>query len=198
MKIATPRLILREFVFDDWPAVLAYQSNPRYLHYYPWLDREPEQVQAFVQTFIDQQQAQPRIKFQLAVTLRQPDSPSCTPQEELNHTSVPRLIGNCGIRLEAAGAREADIGYELAPEHWGRGYATEAALAILDFGFRSLNLERIWAWCNAENRASSRVLEKLGMHLSHRIAQDQYFKERWWDTLAYEITRPEWEAAISK
>jgi ribosomal-protein-alanine N-acetyltransferase len=198
MKIITPRLILREFVFEDWPAVLAYQSDPRYLHYYAWLDREPEQVQAFVQAFIDQQQAQPRLKFQLAITLRQPSATPCMPEDELNHTSVQPLIGNCGVRLEAAGGREADIGYELAPEHWGNGYATEAARAILDFGFLSLNLERVWAWCNAENRASSHVLEKLGMHLSHRIDQDLYFKDRWWDTLAYEIYRPQWEAITNR
>ena len=196
MRITTPRLILREFVFEDWPAVLAYQSDPRYLHYYPWLDREPEQVQAFVQTFLDQQQARPRIKFQLAITLRQPDFSPCPPEDELNHTPVQPLIGNCGIRLEAAGVDYADLGYEINPVHWGKGYATEAARAMLDFGFRELGVQRIWAWCNAENRASSRVLEKLGMHLSRRITEDQYFKDRWWDTLAYEITRPEWEATI--
>lgn len=194
MKIATPRLILRDFMFEDWPAVLAYQSDPRYLHYYPWLDREPEQVQTFVQTFLDQQQARPRIKFQLAITLRQPDTPPCPPEDELNHTPVQPLIGNCGIRLGVAGADHADLGYEINPVHWGKGYATEAARAMLDFGFRELGVQRIWAWCNAENRASSRVLEKLGMHLSRRITEDQYFKERWWDTLEYEILRPQWEA----
>jgi ribosomal-protein-alanine N-acetyltransferase len=198
MKIATPRLILREFMFEDWPAVLAYQSDPRYLHYYAWQDREPEEVQAFVQSFLDQQQARPRIKYQLVITLRQPDTPPCTPEDELNHSSIHPLIGNCGIRLETAGAVQADMGYELAPEHWGKGYATEAARAMLDFGFRELGVQRVWAWCNAENRASSRVLEKLGMHLSHRIDQDQYFKDRWWDTLEYEIFRSQWEATTNR
>lgn len=194
MKITTPRLVLREFVFEDWPAVLAYQSDPRYLHYYPWLDREPEQVQAFVQAFLDQQREQPRRKFQLAITLRLPDSPPCAPQDTLNHTPVQPLIGNCGIRMEAAGAREADIGYELAPACWGQGYATEAARAMVDFGFRVLGVQRIWAWCNAENRASSRVLEKLGLRLARRIVEYQYFKDRWWDTLEFEILRLQWEA----
>ncbi len=194
MKITTPRLVLREFVFEDWPAVLAYQSDPRYLHYYAWLDREPEQVQAFVQAFLDQQREQPRRIFQLAITLRLPDNPPGTPEDALNHTATLPLIGNCGIRMEAAGAREADIGYELAPAHWGNGYATEAARAMVEFGFCELGVERVWAWCNAENRASSRVLEKLGMHLARRIAEDQYFKDRLWDTLEYEILQPEWEA----
>ncbi len=60
MELTTERLILREFVYEDWPAVLAYQRDPRYLRYYEWTDRTSEDVQRFVQMFLDQQQAQPR------------------------------------------------------------------------------------------------------------------------------------------
>jgi RimJ/RimL family protein N-acetyltransferase len=197
MKITTARLILREFVFEDWPTVLAYQSDPRYLRYYSWLDREPEEVQQFVQAFIDNQRVVPRIKFQLAITLKLSTVPHPPPDPRnggLNGVSAPWLIGNCGIRQDHAEAKAADIGYELAPAFWGNGYATEAARAMLKFGFRELGVERIWAWCNAENRASAHVLEKLGMHLARRIVEDKYFKDRWWDTLEYEILHPEWEA----
>jgi len=198
MRITTSRLVLREFRFSDWEAVLAYQADPRFLRYYPWLDREPEAVQAFVQAFIDQQQEAPRRKYQLAITLKLAESPLAPPENPLNGALNGRLrhplIGNCGIRLETAGADEADLGYEIAPAHWGQGYASEAARAMLDFGFRGLGLQRIWAWCNAENRASSRVLEKLGMRQARRIVEGQYFKDRWWDTLEYEILRPQWEA----
>lgn len=197
MKITTPRLVLREFRASDWQAVLAYQSDPRYLRYYPWLDREPEEVQAFVQAFLDQQQEAPRRKYQLAVTLKLAEAPAAVPENplngRLNGKLLHPLIGNCGIRLENAGADQADLGYEIAPAHWGHGYASEAARAMLAFGFRELGVQRIWAWCNAENRASSRVLEKLGMRLARRIAEDQFFKDRWWDTLEYEIFRPQWE-----
>jgi RimJ/RimL family protein N-acetyltransferase len=69
MHIVTARLILREFLFDDWPAVLEYQRDPRYLRFYPWNDRTDAEVQGFVQMFLDQQAEQPRRKFQLAITL---------------------------------------------------------------------------------------------------------------------------------
>src|SRR5512134_856481 len=131
MLLTTERLRLREFVEDDWPAVLAYQTNPLYLRYYEWTGRTEAEVRAFVGMFLEHQKQQPRIKFQLAVTLR----------------ADGRLIGNCGIRKESAGAREAEIGYELAPEHWGRGYATEAARAIVRFGFGELNIHRLASWC---------------------------------------------------
>jgi ribosomal-protein-alanine N-acetyltransferase len=178
MELITERLILREFEPSDWPDVLAYQSDPLYLRYYEWTDRTPEAVQAFVQMFLAQQQEQPRLKFQLAVVLK----------------SSQQLIGNCGIRLKSVGAHEGDIGYELSPKHWGHGYATEAARAIVAFGFTQLKLHRIWASCIAENVGSIHVLQKLGMQPEGRLREHEYFKGRWWDTLLFGILEREWES----
>lgn len=176
MELTTEQLILRDFTEQDWPAVLAYQSDPRYLRYYAWAGRTAEEVQAFVQMFLDHQKAQPRFKFQLAVTLKQGG----------------QLIGNCGIRKDAHNSFQADIGYEIAPDFWGQGYATEAARAVMQFGFGELRLHRIWADCVADNVASARVLEKLGMKLEGRLRENQYYKGRWWDTLLFGILESEW------
>jgi ribosomal-protein-alanine N-acetyltransferase len=176
MELHTPRLLLREFVTADWPAVLAYQCDSRYLRYYEWTERKPGDMQRFVQMFIEQQEEQPRRKFQLAVVLKESG----------------QLIGSCGIRKASVTAHEADIGYELAPEHWGHGYATEAARAIVQFGFAELRVHRIWAWCIADNVASIRVLEKLGLKLEGRLRDKEYFKDRWWDTLVYAILEDDW------
>ena len=178
MKLTTDRLLLREFAGDDWPAVLAYQSDPRYLQYYSWTERTAKEVQAFVQRFIDWQEEEPRTKFQLAVILR----------------AERRLIGSCGIRTGEAKVRKADLGYEIAPPYWGQGYATEAARAVVAFGFRELRLHRIWASCLAENVASARVLEKLGMQREAVLREDQWMKGRWWNTLVYGILEHEWAA----
>jgi ribosomal-protein-alanine N-acetyltransferase len=178
LELTTERLILREFNEDDWPDVLAYQTDPLYLRYYEWTERTPEAVQEFVHMFLAQQQEQPRTKFQLAVV------PKFTGQ----------LVGTCGIRMERADAHEADIGYELSPLHWGHGYATEAAGAIVKFGFGELGLHRIWSWCIADNVGSARVLEKLGMRLEGRLRENEYFKGRWWDTLLFAILDYEWRA----
>jgi RimJ/RimL family protein N-acetyltransferase len=176
MELVTERLILREFTPDDWPSVLAYQSDPLYLRYNPWSERTPEAVREFVGMFLANQEEQPRIRFQLAVTLR----------------SGGELIGNCGIRKDFAAAHEADIGYELSPGHWGRGYATEAARAILRFGFAELRVHRVWSWCVAENTASAHVLEKIGMQPEGHLREKEFFKDRWWDTLLYAILEDEW------
>jgi len=180
MQLSTDRLVLRDFVPDDWRAVWAYQRDPLYLRYYEWTeaDRTPAAVQEFLQRFITQQQERPRIKFQFAIVLK----------------ATGELIGNCGIRQESAGSYEADMGYELAPQHWGQGYATEAARAVLGFGFVELRPHRVWADCVADNAGSIRVLEKLGMRLEGRLREKEYYKGRWWDKLIFAILEHEWRA----
>ena len=181
MRITTERLVLRDFVMDDWPAVLAYQRDPRYLRFYPWADRNEGEVREFVQVFLGQQERSPRSEFQLAITL--PES--------------GQMIGNCGIRRKPANDWEADIGYELAPDHWGQGYATEAALALVSFGFHELGLHRVSSWCVAENTGSTRVLERVGLRLEGRLRENEYFKGRWWDTLLYGLLEREWRTSAA-
>ncbi len=183
MQLTTERLVLREFVEADWEALLAYHNDPRYLRFYPQDGESEAGARLFVQRFVDQQKELPRTKFQLAACLRESG----------------RLIGNAGIRVRSlggheTGVRQADIGNEIDPNYWGLGYATEAAQAILNFGFQELQLHRIWAQVLAENSASQRVLEKLGMHLEGRLHEDEYFKGQRWDTLIYAILYDEWKS----
>ncbi len=180
MELITERLRLREFRETDWPDVWRYQRDPLYLRYYEWSERTPEAVQAFVAMFLAQQRAVPRHQFQLAITVQGSD----------------QVIGNCGIRMAAPGAREANMGYELASEQWGKGYATEAARAIVAFGFTDLGLHRIAAECVADNTASARVLARLGMSLEGRLREKQWYRERWWDTLLFAILEQEWRAGL--
>jgi ribosomal-protein-alanine N-acetyltransferase len=176
--LTTERLILRDFIESDWEAVLAYQQDPLYLRYNEWTSRTAEEVRQFVQMFLDHQKQDPRLKFQFAVTLK----------------LTGQLIGNCGVRRNTPQAQEGDIGYEIDPRFWGKGYATEAARTVLDFGFSQLRLHRISAWCIAENTGSARVLEKLGMRQEGHLREHDYFKDRWWDILVYAILYDGWNA----
>jgi RimJ/RimL family protein N-acetyltransferase len=174
--LQTKRLLLREFVEDDWTAVHAYQSDPLYLRYYHWTERAETDVQNFVQMFIGWQRERPRTQFQLAVI----------------HQAEGRLIGSCGIRINDLEQREANIGYELHSRYWGKGYATEAAQAVLHFGFTTLNMQRIWAECVADNAGSVRVLKKLGMRLEIREINKEFIKGRWRDNLIFATSADEW------
>ena len=154
---------------------MAYQSDSRYLQFYEWENRKRADVEAFIQMFLKQQQQLPRIKFQLAVILK----------------SEQKLIGNCGIRKESIESNEAELGYEISPDYWGKAYATEAASTILNFGFDDLKLYRIYSRCIAENMASRKVLQKIGMKFKRKLPKNEFFKNRHWDTLEFEILKDE-------
>ena len=177
MQITTERLLLREFGADDWRAVLDYQRDPLYLRYYPWEDRDETAVRNFVDMFRDWQWEIPRRRFQLAIVQKESGG----------------LMGNCGLRRKPENEWEADIGYELSPQYWGHGYATEAARAMVDFGFRELGLQRISSWCIADNLASARALERLGFRQEGRLRRNEFFKGRWWDTLLYALLAEDWQ-----
>jgi [ribosomal protein S5]-alanine N-acetyltransferase len=180
--IHTERLVLREFEAADWEPVLEYQRDARYLRFYPWRERTPEDALEFVARFVGWQKERPRHRLQLCVCLAETDE----------------VIGNVGLRKPDAGAATAELGFEMAPAHWGRGYATEAAGALLGFGFEEWRLHRVSAHCIAENAGSARVLEKVGMRAEGRLRESEYFKGRWWDVLLFgmlrsDFTRPEAE-----
>ena len=182
MQLTTNRLLLREFEESDWTAVLAYQSDPLYLRYYAWMDRTKEDVKAFVKMFLEQQKERPRTKFQLAVIPKDNN----------------QLIGNCGIRINNPEMREANIGYELDSRFWGLGYATEAAQAILQFGFEELGLHRIYASTVGVNKGSARVLEKLGMRREAHELEKEFIKGHWRDSLTYAMLEQEWRKVLGK
>jgi RimJ/RimL family protein N-acetyltransferase len=82
---------------------------------------------------------------------------------ELKETS--ELIGWCGLKYHPD-AHVTDVGYRLPKKFWGKGYATEAALATIKIGFEKLGLSEIVAHARKENSASLRVLEKCGMKIT--------------------------------
>lgn len=75
-----------------------------------------------------------------------------------------RVIGFCGFVEYKPHFRRVELGYMFAYDYWGKGYATEASKALIDYGFNMMNLNRIEATVDPENNASIKILEKLGMH----------------------------------
>lgn len=87
------------------------------------------------------------------------------------------LVGSIGLNIEKASER-AELGYWIGRPFWGKGYATEAATAVTEYGFSELSLHRIYAGCFARNPASAKVLQKIGMTLEGRSRE--HVKK--WDT----------------
>lgn len=78
-----------------------------------------------------------------------------------------RLIGFCGYR-RFEGGEQPELIYGLLPEHWGEGFVTEAARAVLSHGFESCNIQRVIASTDTPNQRSVRVMQRLGMCFEER------------------------------
>ena len=102
------------------------------------------------------------------------------------------LIGSAGLHVDPP-HRHAEIGYVLGIDRWGKGYATEAARAIVEFGFGTLRLHRLHAGYYTRNPASGRVLEKLGFREEGRRPQMYMRFGEWVDLVLVGMLRQEWE-----
>lgn len=102
-------------------------------------------------------------------------------------------IGLEGItwRMRAWRVDRAELGYWLAPPLWGQGLMTEAALAVVRFGFNTVGLHKITVNCLAGNAASRRVIEKAGFRYVGRCEQDVWRDDKWHARLFYEQMNPE-------
>ena len=98
------------------------------------------------------------------------------------------LIGAISLRIERDHER-AELGYWIGVPYWGRGYATEAARATLDFGFDELGLNRVYARHMASNPASGRVMEKIGMRFEGELRGHERKWDAFSDTRFYGLLR---------
>lgn len=168
--IKTQRLTIRQFRLEDWHAVYTYMSDLRVTAYLPEGQLTEIQAQEFVaQNAGNEVQA-------LAVMLN----------------DEAALIGHMVFHPWFA-PRTYEIGWVFNSHYQGKGFATEAAYALLKYGFESLALHRIIATCQPENTPSYRVMEKLGMRREGHFQQCIYRGEnQWWDEYFYAMLKDEW------
>ena len=108
-----------------------------------------------------------------------------------NADDPERIIGAVGISIEAAHAR-GELGYWIAVDDWGKGYATEASRALISYAFSALGLHRIQARHFTRNPSSGRVMQKLGMKFEG-INRDAFRKwDKFEDAALYAILETEW------
>lgn len=88
---------------------------------------------------------------------------------------------------------KAEIGYELTPEYWRKGFMTEAIQKILEYGFNALGLNRIEALVEPENVNSRRILEKIGLKDEGTLKEYLYWKNQFVDTVVYALIKKDYK-----
>lgn len=139
-----PRVLVRPFRLGDVPAVLRYASDPQVTRHLPW---EAYDDPATAETFIVSTLRGGGRWFARAIELRE----------------SAEVVGGVDLRLVSPEDRVGEIGYALAREFWGRGYASEAAELMIGFGFETVGLDSVQALCARGNQRSIRTLIGLGM-----------------------------------
>jgi RimJ/RimL family protein N-acetyltransferase len=117
IPLGTARLTLRDFVPRDFDAIHAYASDPEVTRFMFHGPRSVEDTRDYLDRMLASQKKDPRMIWELAVVA----------------TASDRLVGACDLTCE--NEREADLGFIFCREVWGRGYATEAARAMVRAGF---------------------------------------------------------------
>lgn len=180
MRRVTSRLILREYVPDDLDALLAYQADPRVREYYGPAEALPDQIPGLLRTFLDWTAEKPRHNWQLGIALRSGARP---------------LIGSCGLRKRGMDAGRVDLGLDLAPDHWGRGYGSEAASALLDFGFRDLGVAIVHGQTVSANARVAGLVTRLGFRHVGTSEGPEWMQVRGWRYDEWELSADTWRAA---
>lgn len=172
-EIETERLLLREILPADAPAIFRLFADPNVTRYYD------------LETYTQERQAQELIEF----------FDESFELERAIRWGIERrvdgvLLGTCGyVWLRRF---RGEIGYELHSDYWRQGYMTEALDAILEFGFTELGLNRIEALAMVENDASAGLLRKVGFQEEGVLRQHDFFKGAFHDMRLFALLKDEY------
>jgi RimJ/RimL family protein N-acetyltransferase len=175
--LETERLVLRPFEESDFDAVYAMQSDAEVAR---WLYDEPRTLE----------ETRAHLERKIAAT-------ELTAEDDwLSAAVIERESGACvgdmAIHWVSERHKTGEIGFIFDPAHQGRGYATEAARAVLAWGFDGMGFHRMIGRTEARNVASARVLEKLGMRLEAHLLENEWVKGEWQSELVYAMLEHEW------
>ena len=174
VTLPSERLVLREFVRDDFDSVHKYASDPEVVKFMPWGPNTRAETRRFIERNIQAQVVKPRTSYELAITID------------------GELIGGCGLTIHSISDKKAEVGYCLRRDMWGKGIATEVAASLIRFGFEELGLHRIRALCDTMNHGSYRVMEKNGMQREGVLRDEKRIRGEWRDSYIYSILEHEW------
>jgi RimJ/RimL family protein N-acetyltransferase len=170
-------LLLRPLTKGDVDDLLAYRSQLDVCRYVPF---EP----------MDRRVIEERLATLWATTALTDEGQALTLGVEL--AGAGRLIGDVVLIWRSREHQGGEIGYVLNPGHRGHGYATEAAEALLRFGFEDLGWHRVIARLDERNGPSAGVARRLGMRQEARLVRNEFFKGEWSTELDFALLADEW------
>jgi len=178
-ELQTPRLRVRIMRSSDAPAFVAYRNDPEVARHQLWDLPYTESDADFLRTQDDLDDLEETGWTQLAVEV------------------AGVVVGDVCCCLDDARA-QAEVGFTLAREHWGHGYASEAALALVEHLVDVVGVVRVYGELDPVNVASQRVLESIGLVHESDTRKSFLWRGEWTDNMSYAATAEEWRAWRSR
>lgn len=179
VPLRTERLVLRPFTTDDLDDLHAIQSRPDVVaHLYQDVRTRDE-----VREVLERRVALDRLEKEgdtLVLAVRRRDG--------------GRVIGDVVLHWASTRHRQGEIGFVFHPDDHGRGYAAEAASAVLDLGFARLGLHRVFGRADGRNTASAALMRRLGMRQEAYLVANEFVKGEWTDEVVFAVLADEWRA----
>ena len=175
-NLETERLLLREIVYADVPALFAIHGDPETMK---WFGVDPLVDEAGAAELVD-----------LFASYRTQPNPGARWGIQLKDQAS--IVGSCGLFAWHRGWNKCTLGYELHPRLQGQGYMNEALLTCIDWGFQNMALNRIEAQVHPCNAASIRTLERLGFEREGISRQLGFWRGQYHDMFQYALLRQDW------
>jgi RimJ/RimL family protein N-acetyltransferase len=175
--VRSARLLLRPLSGADIEALVAYRSIPDVCRYVPFEPMDASAVTA-------------RLYGAWSLQALEQEGDALILGAERADTG--ELIGDLMLRWLSAEHSSGEIGYVFSPAHGGRGYASEAAHAVLHLAFDGLGLHRMMARVDARNTRSAQLLTRVGMRQEAHLVENEWFKGEWTDEIDFAMITSEW------
>ena len=175
-QIESERLRIRRFKDSDLTPFIAYRNDSKVARYQSWDSLDEQEARAFIREAGSAQLGVPGEWFGFAIELRETGD----------------LIGECALMVDEEEPYRAEIGFTLAREYQGKGFASEAVSVLLDCAFGTLGLHRAVAIADCRNAPSWALLERVGMRREGHFLENVWFKGEWADEYLYAILKDEW------
>ncbi|RYP87091.1 N-acetyltransferase [Nocardioides guangzhouensis] len=181
-SLRTERLELRPVREEDVDRILAYRNHPDVVRWLLRTEVDPDGLRAAWRAAADDPHDHSVAAVLEGVLI---GTVSLSVVDGMGQPAMPERT-------------EADLGYTFDPAYAGHGYATEAVTAVVDHAFGELGVRRITAGCFADNLASVRILEKIGMRREQHGVEDSWHDDLGWvDGYTYGMLAREWSGRTS-
>jgi [ribosomal protein S5]-alanine N-acetyltransferase len=170
--LETDRLILREITKEDTDAIFSSFSNDKVTRYYGQdTMKSIEEAEKFIDIFATNYIEKRGVRW------------------GIERKGDQEIIGTIGFHAWLPKHKRAEIGYEIHPDYWRKGYTREALIKIISYGLREMDLTRIGAVVFTENEASNRLLTKIGFQKEGTLKDYMYQNGKPHDTFIYSLLR---------